>query len=162
NDANSQLAFAINGSTNVISGNGSGLTNTTSERTRNSSLLGSLRWDLLSQRNFNTGSSPSAAAFDGANIWVANFDDNNVKKLRATDGTLLGTFAVGTHPQGIAYDGTNMWIVNKTSGNVTKMRASDGSVQGTFGAGSNAYAAAFDGANIWVANYSDNNITKLR
>jgi hypothetical protein len=162
NDANSQLAFAVNGSTNVISGNGSGLANITSVRTRNSSLVGSLRWDLLSPRNFATGVGPSAAAFDGESIWIANHDDNNVTKLRAIDGALQGTFAVGTNPQGIAYDGANIWVANNGSSNVTKIRASDGSVQGTFAVGEHPYGVAFDGSSIWVAYSSNNNITKLR
>jgi len=39
---------------------------------------------------------PLLAIFDGANIWVANNVSNNVTKLRASTGTVLGTFAVGT------------------------------------------------------------------
>jgi len=42
---------------------------------------------------FPVGSQPYGVAFDGANIWVANFADNTVSKLKANDGTLLGTFA---------------------------------------------------------------------
>jgi DNA-binding beta-propeller fold protein YncE len=37
------------------------------------------------------GNFPYALAFDGANIWVANYDSNNVTVLRASDGTNLGT-----------------------------------------------------------------------
>jgi len=32
------------------------------------------------------GHHPSTAAFDGANIWVANTHDNTVTELRAKDG----------------------------------------------------------------------------
>ena len=46
------------------------------------------------------GSEPYGIAFDGANIWVANYGSNNVTKLRASDGAVLGTFAVGTNPLG--------------------------------------------------------------
>ena len=38
-------------------------------------------------------------AFDGVNIWVANYGSNNVSKLRASDGALLGTYAVGSTSQ---------------------------------------------------------------
>jgi hypothetical protein len=34
-------------------------------------------------------SSALGVAFDGANVWVANFNDNTVTKLRAADGTSL-------------------------------------------------------------------------
>ena len=80
---------------------------------------------------FAVGSNPHGVAFDGANIWVANFSSNNVSKLRASDGTLLGTFAVGSFPNGVAFDGANIWVTNISSNTVSKLRASDGAVLGT-------------------------------
>jgi YVTN family beta-propeller protein len=62
-------------------------------------------------------------AFDGANIWVTNAGDNTVTKLRATDGGVLGTFAVGAAPYGVAFDGANIWVSNFSPGTVTKLRA---------------------------------------
>jgi len=162
-------------------GNGSGLTNLnganitnntinasalarelTVATTTNFSLLGSLRWDLLTPKSFAVGTFPVEVAFDGANIWVANEFSNNVTKLRASDGAVQGTFAVGTNPIGVAFDGANVWVTNFNNNNVTKLRASDGALQGTFAVGSNPYGIAFDGANIWVANQSSSNVTKLR
>jgi DNA-binding beta-propeller fold protein YncE len=49
-------------------------------------------------------------AFDGASIWVGNIGSNNVTKLRASDGTVLGTFPVGFFPLGVAFDGANIWV----------------------------------------------------
>ena len=100
-------------------------------------------------------------AFDGANIWVTNDNSNNVTKLRASDGAVLGTFAVGSSPTGVAFDGANVWVANYSSNNVTKLRASDGSVLGTFAAGSAPFGVAFDGANVWVAT-GNNTVSKLR
>jgi hypothetical protein len=162
NDANSQLAMSINGNTNVISGNGSGLTNVTAHTTTNYSLLALLRWDLLGSRTFSTGTGPRGVAFDGANLWISNFGSNSVTKLRASDGFNLGTFAVGTQPVGVAFDGANIWVANFSSNNVTKLRAVDGALQGAFPAGTGPLGLAFDGANIWVANQNSNNVTKLR
>jgi DNA-binding beta-propeller fold protein YncE len=59
--------------------------------------------------------------FDGANIWVANSGSNNVTKLRASDGTLLGTFATGNSPARIAFDGANIWVANVTDNTVSKL-----------------------------------------
>jgi len=84
---------------------------------------------------FPVGSEPFGVAFDGANIWVANEGGNSVTKLRANDGTNLGTFAVGTEPFGLAFDGANIWVANGISNTVTKLRASDGATLGTFGVG---------------------------
>ncbi len=172
-------SIAVTGQNGVFSGNGSGLTNLdgsniaentinatalrldTFPQNRNLTLLGSLRWDLLGQ-SVSVGSSPQFTAFDGANIWVANFNSNSVTKVRIIDGAVQGTFGVGTGPIGMAFDGTNIWVANTTSNNVTKLRASDGALQGTFAVGNGPVAVAFDGAHIWAANHNSNNVTKLR
>ncbi len=174
-------SLAGNKLTGVITGNGSGITNIngggitsgtvtstqlSAEAVPNSTaykLLGSLRWDLLKpQANFAVGSSPIGVAFDGANIWVANFNNNTVTKLRASDGFNLGNFPVGSAPFGVAFDGANIWVTNQSSNNVTRLRAIDGANLGTFAVGTNPNGVAFDGANIWVANFSSNNVTRLR
>src|SRR3989338_6431574 len=74
---------------------------------------------------FTVGFYPYGATFDGDNIWVANSGSNNITKLRASDGTILGTYAVGFYPDGVAFDGANIWVANSGSNNVTKLRASD-------------------------------------
>src|SRR5579863_8516339 len=56
---------------------------------------------------FKTGQQPYGVAFDGANIWTANFD-GTVTKLRASDGEVLGTFKVGGAPYGVTFDGANI------------------------------------------------------
>ncbi len=114
------------------------------------------------RQDFPAGSTPAGIAFDGANIWVANQDDNNVTKLRASDGTILGVFPVGNHPLAIAFDRANIWVVNGGDNNVTKLRASDGNNLGTFPVGFIPEGIAFDGSNIWVTNGGDNNVTKLQ
>ena len=128
------------------------------------SLVATLRWDLLPRAygDYPVGNGPIAMAFDGANIWVANWYDNTVMKLRASDGVNLGTFAVATSPNAIAFDGTNIWVANYWGNNVMKLRASDGVNLGTFAVGDNPFALAFDGANIWVANAGRYNVMKLR
>src|SRR6267142_2425567 len=64
--------------------NASALVSDTFPNSRNLSLLGSLRWDLLEQR-ISVGTKPEGIAFDGVNIWVANKNSNDVTKLRASD-----------------------------------------------------------------------------
>ena len=51
------------------------------------------------------GRAPTGIAFDGANIWTANFGSTTVTKLRASDGTVLGTFNTGANPTAVACDG---------------------------------------------------------
>lgn len=181
--------LTINGSLDVpngivsadqFHGNGDGLTNlnganiiagsiTTTQlspdtlpNTYNLRVLGSLRWDLLrAQRVFNIGNQPYGIAFDGANMWVVEFNGSTVKKIRASDGADLGTFTVGNALRFIAFDGANMWVTSTTpSEGVIKVRVSDGAVLGTFPTPNAAFNLAFDGENMWVLN--GNNVTKLR
>ena len=122
-----------------------------------------LHWYGANQTtSFTVGSSPFGIAFDGANVWIANFSSNNVTKLRANDGASLGTFTVGTSPSTLAYDGANMWVANTHSNNVTKLRGRDGALLGTFTVGSGPTGICFDGANMWVTNVNTNTVTKLR
>jgi hypothetical protein len=62
---------------------------------------------------FSVGAGPEGIAFDGTNMWVANYGDDTVTKLSPT-GATLGTYAV---PGGnIAFDGCHMWAVNGSDG----------------------------------------------
>ena len=47
---------------------------------------------------FAVGDAPYGIAFDGANIWVANYGSDNVTKLNAATGAVVGTYAVGDGP----------------------------------------------------------------
>jgi len=50
-----------------------------------------LRWYAANlTATFPVGSGPGAAAFDGSNMWVTNNTSNDVTKLRASDGAVLG------------------------------------------------------------------------
>jgi DNA-binding beta-propeller fold protein YncE len=40
--------------------------------------------------------------------------------MRASDGTVLGTFSTGTNPVGVAFDGANIWVTNGGSNTVSK------------------------------------------
>ena len=120
-----------------------------------------LRWYEANQTaEFAAGSGPSGVAFDGANIWVTNYNSDTVATLRASDGVNLGTFTVGTNPYGVAFDGANIWVTNAGSNTVTKLRASDGTTLGTFPVGTLPAGVAFDGANIWVGNNGSNTVSK--
>ncbi len=115
----------------------------------------------MSSISFPAGSCPAYMAFDGDNIWVTNYSTNSVTKLRASDGSLMGTYPVGQSPHGIIFDGANMWVANSLDNNVMKLRCSDGSVVGTYNVGETPYDMTFDGVNIWVVNGAGS-VSKLR
>jgi hypothetical protein len=107
------------------------------------------------------GPNTQGLAFDGTNIWVATYGDNTVKKIRVSDRTLVGTYAVGSGPLRVVFDGVNIWVTNTLSNTVTKLRASDGSNLGDFSTGSSPVGIVFDGANVWVSNANSNTISKF-
>ena len=113
---------------------------------------------------FSVGSGPEGLAFDGANMWVANWGSNTISVLRASDFTHVMTPTVGSGPRGIAFDGANMWVANADSNSVSVLRASDFThvMTPTVTVGSGARGIAFDGANMWVAHYPDNAVSVLR
>ena len=111
--------------------------------------------------NFGVGRAASFVVSDGRSIWVT-ISNNTVVRLRASDGALLGTFAVGSDPRGIALEGDNVWVTDFGDNTVRKLRANDGSPLGLYHVGNRPNGIAFDGANIWVANSGSNNVMKLR
>jgi hypothetical protein len=90
---------------------------------------------------------------------------HTVTKLRASDGTILGTTPVGGVPVAICFDGTNIWVTNGGSnivlGNVAKLQVSDSTILGYHSVGTQPEGICYDGTNIWVTNFGSNNITKL-
>jgi YVTN family beta-propeller protein len=76
--------------------------------------------------SYSVGSRPTSICFDGANIWVTNYGSDNVTKLDAVYGNVLGTYNVGSEPQGICFDGASIWVNNQGSNNVTRLNAADG------------------------------------
>jgi len=99
---------------------------------------------------YPVGQGPLGMAFDGANIWTANYGEGSVTKLRASDGKKLGTFELGGVPTGVTFDGANIWESDSGGDTVTELRASDGKKLRTFNLGPAPAFMAFDGANIWV------------
>jgi YVTN family beta-propeller protein len=127
--------------------------------------LALLKWYTAirgTQADFGVGNSPRGIAFDGANMWVANYFSSNVSVLRASDGFHIMTPTVGANPIAIAFDGANMWVVNTGSSSVSVLRASDGFHVMTPTVGANPIAIAFDGANMWVAALGSASVSVLR
>ena len=125
--------------------------------------LALLKWfpAYQSSATFGVGGFPQGVAFDGTNIWVANYHDSTVTKLLAATGRVVGTYAAGSGPLGIAFDGANIWVASYLDGGVTKLLASTGALVGSYTGGGWSTELAFDGLNIWVTNYADRTVTKV-
>jgi len=100
-------------------------------------------------------------AFDGENVWITSGNNDQIVKLRASDGANQGTFAVGASPVGVTFDGTHVWVMNSADDTVTRLRAMDGTVVDTFPAGGAPLRGVFDGASIWISNSADGTLNKM-
>ncbi len=91
--------------------------------TQNPLQIAILHWYNANQTtSFAVGTFPGGVGFDGANIWVVSEGSNTVTKLRASDGTKLGTFAVGAAPEELAFDGANIWVATGClTGTISKL-----------------------------------------
>src|SRR5438105_14645799 len=70
---------------------------------------------------FPVGSFPIHLAFDGANIWVTNYDDDTVTKVRESDGALLGTFPVSGGPYSITFEDAYIWVGSVNHNTLNKL-----------------------------------------
>jgi hypothetical protein len=103
--------------------------------------------------NVTTGfSNLSGIVYDGANIWVADRGDNQLKKLSAS-GNVIQSVPVGLFPGNLVCDSTNIWVLRGNNA-VTVVRAATGAVVATLtGNGLDGpFDVAFDGERILVTN----------
>ena len=81
-----------------------------------------LLWNLpqCQTATVTVGANPWGVAFDGNNIWVANYSDGTVSKVDVLTDAVT-TVTVGSGPVGVAFDGNNMWVTNRNDGTVSKI-----------------------------------------
>ena len=72
-----------------------------------------------------TGNAPNTIAFDGTNMWTANWGNNSVTKISPT-GVMTTFSGTGANPATMAFDGTNMWTTNFNNNSVTKVLVNRG------------------------------------
>ncbi len=109
------------------------------------------------------GNRPYGIAFDGTNIWTANFGSPGSVSIitpQAPYTVLTKTTGFNT-PVGILYDGAYIWVTDYTAGTLLKLDSA-GTILQTVTVGVNPYYPAFDGANIWVPNSGGNSITVVQ
>jgi len=71
--------------------------------------------DLLAETivwDVKAGSSPSALAFDGALMWVANKGDNTIQGVDPDTGSVGDPLPVGEGPGALLFDGARLWVLN--------------------------------------------------
>jgi YVTN family beta-propeller protein len=114
------------------------------------------------------GKIPDGIAYDGTNMWVANWIDNTVTEINASTGAIVNTIAVGTNPDCVTFDGAKntIWVGDYYDGKVDAIDASSGSVVDTVTAGNSGDVGlnfmTFDGTNIWTANADESTVSRIK
>ena len=126
---------------------------------------------LLVERptTYAVGDEPRALLFDGSSLWVANFFDNSLTKLAASDcgaapdgcGQSLGTFEVDDLPVALAFDGDNLWVASSLEQTVSAVSPASGEVIGRYALPHVPSALAWDGESLWSANAIAGTVTKI-
>jgi hypothetical protein len=121
-------------------------------------------WGFLSDLNegvppgcTSNNLTPTGLAFDGTNLWIADFFHDGLIKLNVAgelnvNGRVYSVIpsstgsACNAGPKAVLFDGTNIWVTNRTNGGVTKLDTS-GNILGIFQPV--GYSMIFDGTNVW-------------
>lgn len=102
------------------------------------------------------GNRPQLMSSDGADVWVANFDDATVTRVRASDGAVLGTWTGASSPGAVLVAMGRVFVTGQTSPGQLYMidpTQAPGPVTVVAGnVGKIPTGIAFDGSRIWTAN----------
>lgn len=111
----------------------------------------------------SVGRYPFGVVWDGQNIWVTNYEDNTVSKIRTSTSTVVGTYAVGSHPRGVILVGNYILVANEGSNTITKLDDATGALVATIPVGSAPYYLVGDPLNtgFFVANAGSNTIMRV-
>jgi hypothetical protein len=69
---------------------------------------------------------PEAAAFDGTYVWVATQFRDSITRLKASDGSVAGTFSVGKRPVALLTQealSSRIWVPNWGSNSISMTAA---------------------------------------
>jgi predicted CxxxxCH...CXXCH cytochrome family protein len=107
-----------------------------------------------------------AAAPNGNNIYVANFDDNTVSVVSRATQTVVATVPTDRGPTGVDVTPNNnyVYVTNFTDNTVSVIRTTDNSVIKTIfvGTNPNGIAVSPNGAYVYVTNYGDNTVSVIQ
>jgi sugar lactone lactonase YvrE len=105
----------------------------------------------------SVGSAPLLVASDGADLWVSNITSGTVTRVRASDGTVLGTWTGATSAYGVLVALGRIYVIGDISfvGRVYVIDPSTApgavtTLSNSLGGGPRGIAS--DGTSIWTAN----------
>ena len=104
------------------------------------------------------GNRPQLLKSDGTDVWVANYADGTVSRVRTSDGSVSQTWTGATNATGVLVALGYIFVTGQSNPNgslyqIDPSAASGGAVTVvTSSLGANPQGIAFDGTRIWTAN----------
>ena len=97
------------------------------------------------------GGRPTATAFGGGSLWVANALDNTVSRILPATATAYGSQSVGSHPSGVAVGDGAVWVANGDDGTISKINPRQYRVVKTIHLGGRPAGLAIVNGRVWIA-----------
>jgi len=107
------------------------------------------------------GQRPSAFAFDGQRLWVANKLDNTVQAIDPATGEATTPITVGAQPCALEFDGAQVWAAYCATNSLQSLDPATGALGQPIAVGNVPAALEFDGERLWVANRKDDTVQAI-
>lgn len=106
---------------------------------------------------------PTGLAFDGAHLWLADFDTATLSELDPATGKVLRSLdAPGYAPMGLAWDGGRLWVLDAADKTVFALDPKSGLTLRALPLDTdNPEGLAWDGKDLWVADAKAGQIVRL-
>ncbi len=107
------------------------------------------------------GGSPVGLAFTQGSVWVAVASSNQLTRLDAATGEILGTFAVGDTPLRLAATPRGIWVSEFKAGTVALVDPATGAISARVKVGAQPEGLASDGKRLWVVLQQESKLVEL-
>lgn len=108
------------------------------------------------------GTNPTAVAYGGGSLWVANQSDDTVMRVDPDTRQVTQTFPVGDNPAALVATADDLWVANLADDTVTRISIpANRVVQQAIKVGSRPAAIGAGRGGVWVANSGDNTVQRI-
>ncbi|MCF7805838.1 MAG: M6 family metalloprotease domain-containing protein [Candidatus Marinimicrobia bacterium] len=113
--------------------------------------------DTINSIPLPSGVEENGLAWDGSNVWITDFNNDQIHKLDPDNGTILQSFGVpgAGSPSELAWDGQYLWHADFGTEEIYRIDPSTGSVVSQFSMPAVAEGLTWDGSHLWFVDSGD-------
>jgi YVTN family beta-propeller protein len=112
-------------------------------------------------RGVAVGTNPTVLSFDGASVWVANFDDKTVQRIHVADATAdAAQGAKLDNPTGIATGAGAVWVANGFVGQLVRIDPGQSNAVTSIELSSGIQGVAYGEGAVWIASPNDGTLIR--